>query len=177
MRRAGGGDCRHHATRGNSGHVEVVGPSPSSAPDLPRATRTAARGGILASVSSLHPGPRLDSCASRPGLKRPCWADEWIRARALQAWNLGAPSASDDPPIRPDFTPRFGERAANSSYAQPSTSELAVLLICAAVVLYLGFFPAVALPGQGVGILRIAEERSRAIVSAAACRATLCDAR
>ncbi len=31
--------------------------------------------------------------------------------------------------------------------------ELAVLLVCAAVVLYLGFFPNVRLPGQGVGLL------------------------
>ena len=36
---------------------------------------------------------------------------------------------------------------------EASTNELLVLMICAAVVLYGGFFPDVRLPGQAVGVL------------------------
>ena len=37
--------------------------------------------------------------------------------------------------------------------SEASTNELAVLFVCAAVILYLGLFPDVRLPGQSVGIL------------------------
>jgi len=54
--RAGRGDCRHHATGGDSGHLEVLGPLPSSAAARPGAANTAGRAGFL--NSPIAPSPR-----------------------------------------------------------------------------------------------------------------------
>ena len=105
MRRAGGGDCRHHATWGDSVHLEVLGSLPEGAADPPGATNTASGAGFLNPVSPPpHPGTPPGFVHLGSGKETP------LQRRREDSGLRSADSGSRAPENAPTSYPDSGKR-------------------------------------------------------------------